>query len=178
MQQKFRSFGNFSTSSRQGGYQIPQGRVVARISGEPLSQEKILEGLDIDVSQEYLFLQVYEMTQDLTRLTSEIKKLKKLISEASKKIITKNIFINNLRNSEYKLLSPLSIVLESEGGCISANCYDINQYGVGDNEEEAINNLCEIIIEYFECLIEDQDKLGVLPTKHWIYLKEVISKRQ
>jgi hypothetical protein len=115
---------------------------------------------------------------EVVELRKEIDKLYKAIGKLSKKLATKSIFLQNLRHQCYILKQPLSVTLESEDSEIVASCYDINMYGCGDNEEEAIDDLCTVIVEYYESLKEDKEKLGCLPQKHWIYLSNVIEEKQ
>jgi len=114
----------------------------------------------------------------LNELKKEIDKLHKVIGDFSKKVPARNILIQNLRNPSYILKQPLSVTLESEGTEISATCYDVNMYGCGDSEEEAIDDFCCVLVEYYESLREDREKLGAIPKKYWLFLSSIIEERK
>ncbi|MFC1699986.1 hypothetical protein ACFL1I_08565, partial [Candidatus Omnitrophota bacterium] len=99
-----------------------------------------------------------------------------ILEQLKRKKVGKNIYFQNLRHPDYVLKHPISVFLECEKNKVIATCYDIDMYGSGDSEEEAIDDLCEVITEYYESLEEDEGKLGPLPQKHWVFLKRIIEK--
>lgn len=55
-----------------------------------------------------------------------------------------------------------------------ATSYDLNTFGCGETEDEAIRDLCESIIEYYEHLKSNYNRLGVLLQRDWDFLSRII----
>ena len=81
----------------------------------------------------------------------------------------KNIFIDSLRSEKYKLKKPIPINLEHAEAVYIATNYDLELYGYGDSEQEAIEELRNSIIECYEDL-KEEDQLGPLPSKMMAYV--------
>ncbi|MEZ4528979.1 MAG: hypothetical protein R2941_23965 [Desulfobacterales bacterium] len=85
--------------------------------------------------------------------------------------------LNSLKHNKYHLNYPVYITLEYENEKVIASFDDIETFAYADTESEAINALCEEIIQVFEDLLEDRENLGLLPAKWLRYLEELIECR-
>ena len=85
--------------------------------------------------------------------------------------------LNTLKHPRYTLRKPLYITIETEDSLVIASLEDIEAFAYADTEYEAINQLCEEIVNLYEDLKEDREKLGVLPKKWLAFLEEVIEDR-
>lgn len=83
--------------------------------------------------------------------------------------------LNSLKISGYTLTKPIYITIEVDGDTVIASLDDIEAFAYADTEFEAVNNLCEEIIELYEDLRKDRQNLGVLPQKWLAFLDEVIA---
>ena len=83
--------------------------------------------------------------------------------------------LNSLKKSKYTLNRPIYITIEKDEDTIIASLDDIEAFAHADNEFEAINGLCDEIVELYEDLRENQGTLGTLPRKWLEYLNEVIT---
>ncbi|MCP4651235.1 MAG: hypothetical protein GY853_14300, partial [PVC group bacterium] len=115
----------------------------------------------------------------------ELEELKKEISKLIQKITTEptidkyvNVFLNNLRDDNYYLLSSIAVLFEKNEDGITACFYDVNLFGYGDDEEEAIDDLCASIIDYYISLKENVQNLGPQTKKHWGYLDRIIKEEK
>jgi len=54
--------------------------------------------------------------------------------------------------------------------------YDLNMFGYGESEDEAIQDLCDAIVEYYEELEDNQNCLGKVPAQHKHFLDQMIQK--
>lgn len=101
----------------------------------------------------------------------------------SKKLITsiekhfKIIPLNTLKHHNYILRKPLYITLEIEKDFIIASLSDIEAFAYADTEFEAINRLCDEIINAYEDMIRDRENLGKLPQKWLAFLEEFIERK-
>lgn len=100
---------------------------------------------------------------------------KKLINSIEKHF--KIIPLNTLRHHDYMLKKPLYITIETEKDMVIAALDDIEAFAYADTEFEAINRLCEEIINIYEDLQGDKGKLGKLPEKWLALLEEFIQKK-
>jgi len=85
--------------------------------------------------------------------------------------------LNTLKHPRYFLKRPLHITVEFDKDTVIASLDDIEAFAYADTEFEAVNSLCQEIINIYEDLREDRKNLGVLP-KAWLeYLEEVIESK-
>lgn len=89
----------------------------------------------------------------------------------------KQIQLFNLRSTEYALTQPISVFLEEDQGQYVATFFDTGDFGVGETEQEAIDDLCSNVIAEYESLWTETAKLGSLPAQTWAFLSELICKR-
>jgi hypothetical protein len=101
----------------------------------------------------------------------------------SKKLINsieghfKIIPLNTLKHSKYIIKKPIYITIEQERNITIASFEDIEAFAYADTEFEAINSLCQEIVNIYEDLREDKNNLGILPKKWLEYLEEVIETK-
>ena len=86
------------------------------------------------------------------------------------------IFILNLRSDNYTLNQPIPVWVETEEGEIVLSSEDVDMYGTGSNLQEALDDLCGAIVEYYQYLKEEKDNLGPLLKKDYQFLNLVISE--
>ena len=85
----------------------------------------------------------------------------------------------NLNSSMYSLkIYPLQIVVEEwPDNEFVAHWHDVEAVGFGDNKEEAINDLCESIIDLYQDLTETKDEeLGKIPLRAKRILQQAIER--
>jgi len=85
--------------------------------------------------------------------------------------------LNSLKHPKYHLESPIHITLEFEDDKVIASFDDIEAFSHADTASEAIDLLCEEIIQIYEDLQQDQEYLGPMPKKWLQYLEEIIECR-
>ncbi len=114
-------------------------------------------------------------------LESEIKGLRDLIiSDILPKVDELNkrkpILLYSLHNPSLKLKQPLAVYLEIDSDGVIAYCYDIDVFGHGETESEALEDLRKTINDLYFELESNKDQLGVLPQKVWDYLSGILEK--
>jgi hypothetical protein len=114
----------------------------------------------------------------LTELNQEIVLLRQLVEEQIRITIPYQIWVQNLRDANYHLTHPIPISVVEEDGQYVLSFHDVNLFAYGDNLNETLDDLCEEIVSYFEALEAEQERLGPLPAKDWIYLKELIQSME
>ncbi|MCG2726382.1 MAG: hypothetical protein L6420_09075 [Elusimicrobia bacterium] len=62
----------------------------------------------------------------------------------------KPIFKIQIKNKIYNLNKPINVKISSDNETFFAENETLSLYGCGENEEEAINDLCVHIIHYYE----------------------------
>ena len=82
--------------------------------------------------------------------------------------------LNSLKIPGYTLNKPIYITIETEGDAVIASLDDIEAFACADTEFEAVNALCEEIVELYEDLRKDPENLGILPRKWLAFLDEAI----
>ena len=85
--------------------------------------------------------------------------------------------LNSLRHTKYYLKYPVYITLEFTEDEVIASLDDIEAFSYADTEFEAIDQLCEEIIQIYEDITADRENLGLLPKKWLQYLEGIIECR-
>ena len=89
----------------------------------------------------------------------------------------KIIPLNTLKTPHYFLRRPIFITIETEKDIVIASLDDIEAFAYADTEFEAINGLCQEIVNVYEDIKEDRKNLGVFPRKWLEYLEDVIKSK-
>ena len=77
----------------------------------------------------------------------------------------KTILLYSLHNPLLKLKEPLAVYLETDSEGVIAYCYDVDVFGQGDTEGEALEDLRKTISDLYSELEISKDKLGPFPEK-------------
>jgi hypothetical protein len=88
----------------------------------------------------------------------------------------KNIFIDTLHSEVYLLNKAIPVSIEHADQVYIASNYDLELYGYGDTEDEAIDDLRKSIIECYEDLKQEKE-LGPIPSKMFAYYKSIIQEK-
>ena len=116
----------------------------------------------------------------LETLTREIKKLKEEITKITEKqpsVICAKIY--SLPSSEYELRTPLDITVEIHQHEVIAIIPDLELYGEGSNQIEAVNDLKLELLDLYDDLEEMPDEeLGEFPRSWGKTLRQLVKKCQ
>jgi predicted RNase H-like HicB family nuclease len=82
--------------------------------------------------------------------------------------------IQDLRSEKVRLIAPLYVVIEEADGIIVASNDDLDLFGYGETEAEALQDLRQVIEETFFDLQRDQAQLGPHLQAVWNYLNRII----
>jgi hypothetical protein len=85
----------------------------------------------------------------------------------------RTVFIRELGDRRVTVIAPIPVSVESSEGQATACCYDLEQFGVGDDEFSALDDLRATVVELYFAL-KDEPRLGPLPQRQLDYLKKVI----
>jgi len=85
-------------------------------------------------------------------------------------------YIRKILSSNYQLRNRLPVTLEICNNIYVATNRYTGMYGTGLTKRKAVDDLRDVIIEYYESLKEDKHRLGSLPTRHWKYLNRIIKE--
>jgi len=146
-------------------------------SEKKVNDEMLFEVIKMNMQNMKVAHEVENARCEIDNLKKQIEEIKIVVKEAKRKIISKSIFIQNLRDEHYVLNQPIAVSLEIVDNGVCACCYEFDMFGEGQGEDEAIADLCEVIIDYYESLKEDEAILGPIPKQHWVFLKNVIEER-
>ncbi len=70
-----------------------------------------------------------------------------------------------------------SLEFDAEANQVIAFAYDLNVFGYGESEWEALSDLRKTVVDLYQQLQESQDRLGSEPAAIWNYLSEVVQRR-
>lgn len=88
----------------------------------------------------------------------------------------KTVFIRDLHDSRLDMQDPIPASLEFSEGQVSACCYDLEQFGIGNDEFEALDDLRATIVELYFAL-KGEPRLGPLPERQLSYLRRALRER-
>lgn len=90
--------------------------------------------------------------------------------------ISKPILIHNLLSEGLKLREPLAVSLDYDESQVIAYCYDLDVFGYGETEIEALNDLRRTIVDLYFTLRESKRTLGEYAEGVWKYLERVVER--
>lgn len=86
--------------------------------------------------------------------------------------------IRNFRSDRLELTEELIVALEEREGQYVATSYDTGQYGHGYSPDDAIEDLCSVIEDYYDLLLEDEERLSEQLKGHLRYLRSILRERK
>lgn len=90
---------------------------------------------------------------------------------------SRQILLSNLRSFRLRLKQPLLALIEQNEKEFICNCPDIDIYGVGDTEQEAIVDFSENLENFFYLLKKEGEKnLGKQMIHIWRFLQTIIEE--
>lgn len=132
---------------------------VFEISQTGLSQkwEPISEMLKINIS--------------INTLAEQVIEIRNLLEDSKRGI---SAIISDLGSSKYLLKQPLSLIITKEEGFYYAELVDAEIYGEGRSEKDAVQNLKENFIIFYEGLKSPRKKLSSLMQAKLNWLNKII----
>jgi len=124
-----------------------------------------------------------ELTElSFEKLEEEIKGVKDfLIGELSprvEKLARRHpLLLYSLRHPQLRLSSPIAVSLEDDGVQVIAAAYDLDVFGYGETEWEALDDLRHTITDLYFTLKDDARALGPMPRRVWEYLSDILLKK-
>jgi hypothetical protein len=117
----------------------------------------------------------------LKRLGEEIKQVREiLVSDLSPKMekLTRRrlLLLYSLRHPGLRLRNPIAVSLEDDGAQIIASAYDLELFGYGETEGEALDDLRHTIVDLYLTLRENANTLSALPEQVWEYLADTVEE--
>jgi len=112
---------------------------------------------------------------DLREIRDELRQLTALLTRASSR---RPILLYSLRYPSLRLVEPLSVSLEYDGEQVIAHAPDLDLFGYGDTEGEALDDLRRTVVDLYYTLREDSESLGPMPAQVWDYLSHIIAESE
>jgi len=117
----------------------------------------------------------------LERLEAEIREVRDFLSDElspwmERVIGRRPLLLYSLRHPHLRLRNPIAAFLEDDGAQIIASAYDLDLFGYGETEGEALDDLRRTIVDLYVSLKESADTLGPLSQQVWEYLSDVVEE--
>jgi hypothetical protein len=87
----------------------------------------------------------------------------------------KTVFIKDLGSASLFVREPIPVSVEVSEGQATACSYDLEQFGVGGDEFEALDDLRATIAELYQ-LLKQEPNLGPLPRRQLAYLTRALKE--
>lgn len=125
---------------------------------------------------------IREMARDIAALKEKVEALSEQISDLKAEIadrpVIKTMVLHDFSSEVYALRQPLAIVVEQYASETVASFPNIEAFGAGSSEPEAIALLEQEIIDLYEQLqLIDQRELGPIPRGWLRVLNKLLEKR-
>jgi hypothetical protein len=85
----------------------------------------------------------------------------------------RTVFVRDLGDPRLSLTASIPVALDLWEGSVTACCYDLEDFGVGQDEFSAITDLKVSLVDLYFLLKADADRLGPLPQRQWNYLRSI-----
>ncbi len=118
----------------------------------------------------------------LAATRAEIQALRQEVAELRDMLASRPVVrpaaLTNLASDRFQLARPIQIITEDYDGSVTARFWEVEAFGEGDTETEAVAALKRAIVALFEDLRDAPDEvLGVLPREWRRLLNELIVDR-
>ena len=84
------------------------------------------------------------------------------------------MFLYSLRHPLLRLRNPIAVSLVYDGTQSIAAAYDLDVFGYGETDGEALDDLRCVINDLYFTLKNNSNALGPLPQRVWEYLSETV----
>jgi hypothetical protein len=85
------------------------------------------------------------------------------------------IFMSDLREDGLQLTAAIPVRIEADEGAYSAYNPDLEVFGIGDSEAEALDDFRTAVSDLYRLLKEEGEaNLGPLPRRQWRYLRAIL----
>ena len=88
-----------------------------------------------------------------------------------------NVQLGFLRDGRLRVCTPFEVLLTEQEGQVVAEVEELNEFGIGDNQTEAVTELQYAIADLYFTLEEEQTRLGKDLQRVWEILQAKIEKR-
>jgi hypothetical protein len=117
----------------------------------------------------------------LQQLGEEVRQMRDfLVSDLSLKLerLTRRrpLLLYSLRQPGLRLRNPIAISVEDDGDQVIAAAHDLDLFGYGETEGEALDDLRRTIVALYLTLRENSAALGILPAQIWDYLEDAVEE--
>ncbi|HUT14174.1 MAG TPA: hypothetical protein VMY42_27055 [Thermoguttaceae bacterium] len=116
------------------------------------------------------YLRLVQLEQDINALKTRVSQL-----ESSQSII---VPVTTLDPEPFQLLRDMQFVVRPTDDGYLATLFDANIGMTGDTREEAVANLKVLIVDIFDQLEQNEDKLGPEPARQIAVLRSFMRRRQ
>ena len=86
--------------------------------------------------------------------------------------------ISTLEPEPFELLREIPVVVQPTEDGYLATVFDVNLGMTGDTQQEAVANLKQLIVDVFDELEQDEERLGPHPARQLAVLRSLIKRRQ
>jgi hypothetical protein len=117
----------------------------------------------------------------LEHLEAEIREVKSFLNDElspwmERLIGRRSLLLYSLRHPRLRLRNPIAVSLEDDGVQTIASAYDLDLFGHGETEGEALDDLRRTIVDLYASLKESADTRGPLSQQVWEYLSDVVEE--
>jgi predicted RNase H-like HicB family nuclease len=178
----------------QNLYQIPYRSAPWFIRGGMTPQDAIAQGMvyqyfNIDVIRVVetihraevaeLREEIAEQRTEVAELRAQLKNLHERLEKVEQKLILQIIPIQFLESERLQLKQPIivSLYYSEEGAGWIVDCPELNVYGEGEDEQQAIDDFKSALEEFYFSLKKDREKLGPELRNKWGILQKIVEEK-
>jgi hypothetical protein len=88
-----------------------------------------------------------------------------------------HLLVGNLNHPHLRLRQPINIVITREDSLLIASIPNIEEFGYGSHLTAAVEDLRQVLVELYQTLKAEHDRLGPDMIHLWSQLQEIIEER-
>jgi hypothetical protein len=88
-----------------------------------------------------------------------------------------SILVGNLNHPHLRFRQPINVVITREDSLLIASIPDIEEFGYGAHLTAAVEDLRQVLVELYQTLKSEYDRLGPDMKQLWSRLQEIIEER-
>jgi len=139
-----------------------------------LGEEVPQETLGLERAPQYVYIDIHGA--EIAEIRERISKLEERLTQAGEQQI---VPIQFLESEKLQLRQPIVVSLSHslEGGIWVVDCPELNLYGEGEDENQAIKDFKVVLEDFYFSLEKDKEKLGPELKQKWGILQQIIQER-
>lgn len=90
---------------------------------------------------------------------------------------SKTVALSSLGSPQYRLRQSLWVELDASGDGVTAHVPELEEYGTGATEYEAVSDFRSVLLDTYVFLLENEPSLGPAPANQLLRFRDLVERQ-